>query len=54
VLIGDSLDDGTAADSVGAASVLYTGGFTDPARLRASGRPVDDTLAEAVELARTL
>jgi phosphoglycolate phosphatase-like HAD superfamily hydrolase len=54
VLIGDSLDDGAAADSVGAASVLYTGGFTDPARLRASGRPVADTLVAAVELARTL
>jgi phosphoglycolate phosphatase-like HAD superfamily hydrolase len=54
VLIGDSLDDGAAADAVGAASVLYTGGFTHPARLRASGRPVADTLAEAVELARDL
>jgi phosphoglycolate phosphatase-like HAD superfamily hydrolase len=54
VLIGDSLDDGAAADSVGAASVLYTGGFTDPARLRASGRPVADTLVEAVRLARTV
>jgi phosphoglycolate phosphatase-like HAD superfamily hydrolase len=54
VLIGDSLDDGAAADSVGAASVLYTGGFTDPARLRASGRPVADTLVDAVQLAQTL
>ena len=54
VLIGDSLDDGEAADSVGAASVLYTGGFTDPARLRASGRPVADTLEDAVRLAQTL
>jgi phosphoglycolate phosphatase-like HAD superfamily hydrolase len=54
VLIGDSLDDAAAADSVGGASVLYTGGFTDPARLRASGRPVADTLLEAVEIARTL
>jgi phosphoglycolate phosphatase-like HAD superfamily hydrolase len=54
VLIGDSLDDGTAADAVGAASVLYTGGFTHPARLRASGRPVAETLVEAVELARDL
>jgi phosphoglycolate phosphatase-like HAD superfamily hydrolase len=54
VLIGDSLDDGAAADSVGAASVLYTGGFTDPARLRASGRPVADTLVEAVQMAHTL
>jgi phosphoglycolate phosphatase-like HAD superfamily hydrolase len=54
VLIGDSLDDGAAADSVGAASVLYTGGFTHPDRLRASGRPVADTLLEAVEIARSL
>ena len=30
VLIGDSLDDADAADSVGARCVLYTGGFTDP------------------------
>jgi phosphoglycolate phosphatase-like HAD superfamily hydrolase len=54
VLIGDSLDDGAAADSVGAATVLYTGGFTDPIRLRASGRPVADTLVEAVHMAHTL
>jgi phosphoglycolate phosphatase-like HAD superfamily hydrolase len=54
VLIGDSLDDALAAESVGAAAVLYTGGFTHPARLRASGRPVADTLVEAVQLARTL
>ncbi|XVV12192.1 HAD family hydrolase [Actinoplanes sp. CA-131856] len=54
VLIGDSLDDAAAAESVGGVSVLYTGGFTDPVRLRASGRPVADTLVEAVEIARTL
>jgi len=54
VLIGDSLDDAAAADSVGGKAVLYTGGFTDPNRLRASGRPVADTLVEAVALARTL
>jgi phosphoglycolate phosphatase-like HAD superfamily hydrolase len=54
VLIGDSLDDGSAADSVGAACVLYTGGFTDPSRLRASGRPVADSLVEAVRLAQDL
>jgi phosphoglycolate phosphatase-like HAD superfamily hydrolase len=54
VLIGDSLDDALAAESVGAAAVLYTGGFTHPARLQASGRPVADTLVEAVRLARTL
>ena len=53
VLIGDSLDDALAAESVGAAAVLYTGGFTHPMRLRASGRPVADTLVEAVRLART-
>jgi phosphoglycolate phosphatase-like HAD superfamily hydrolase len=54
VLIGDSLDDAQAADSVGAAVVLYTGGFTHPARLRASGRPVAETLVQAVQLARAL
>ncbi|MCA2213757.1 HAD hydrolase-like protein [Wangella sp. NEAU-J3] len=54
VLVGDSLDDAEAAASVGAAVVLYTGGFTDPARLRASGHPVADTLVEAITVARTL
>jgi phosphoglycolate phosphatase-like HAD superfamily hydrolase len=54
VLIGDSLDDAEAAASVGGVCVLYTGGFTDPERLRASGLPVADTLTGAVELARTL
>lgn len=51
VLIGDSVDDAMAAASVGARCVLYTGGFTDPARLLAVGVPVADTLAEAVLLA---
>ncbi len=54
VLIGDSIDDADAAASVGAVCVLYTGGFTDPVRLRACGLPVADTLVEAVELAATL
>ncbi|MGK5743011.1 HAD family hydrolase [Micromonospora sp. URMC 103] len=54
VLIGDSVDDADAAGAVGARAVLYTGGFTDPARLRASGHPVADTLTEAVTLARSL
>lgn len=54
VLIGDSLDDADAAASVGAGCVLYTGGLSDPVRLRASGHPVADTLTEAVTLARTL
>jgi phosphoglycolate phosphatase-like HAD superfamily hydrolase len=52
VLVGDSLDDADAAEAVGARCVLYSGGFTDPERLRASGRPVADTLTEAVRLAR--
>lgn len=54
VMIGDSLDDADAAESVGGRAVLYTGGFTDPARLRESGRPVADTLVEAVEMAISL
>lgn len=54
VMIGDSLDDADAAASVGAACVLYTGGFTDPDRLRASGLAVADTLTEAVALASQL
>ncbi|GAB3071895.1 HAD family hydrolase [Micromonospora schwarzwaldensis] len=54
VLIGDSLDDADAATSVGGAAVLYTGGLSDPARLRASGHPTADTLTEAVTLARAL
>jgi phosphoglycolate phosphatase-like HAD superfamily hydrolase len=54
VLIGDSIDDAEAADSVGGKAVLYTGGFTHPDRLRASGRPVADTLVEAVAIARRL
>jgi phosphoglycolate phosphatase-like HAD superfamily hydrolase len=54
VLIGDSLDDAAAADSVGGRVVLYTGGFTHPDRLRASGYPVADTLVEAVSIARSL
>ena len=54
VLIGDSLDDAAAAESVGGVCVLYTGGFTEPARLRASGLPVADSLVEAVELAKLM
>ncbi|HEX5596793.1 MAG TPA: HAD hydrolase-like protein [Micromonosporaceae bacterium] len=54
VLIGDSIDDADAAGSVGARCVLYTGGFTDPERLRASGLPVADTLTEAIALASSL
>lgn len=52
VLIGDSVDDAEAAASVGASVILYCGGFTDEARLRATGLPVAATLVEAVERAR--
>jgi phosphoglycolate phosphatase-like HAD superfamily hydrolase len=51
VMIGDSVDDALAAHSVGAACVLYAGGFTDRRRLLDVGVPVVDTLAEAVALA---
>lgn len=54
VLIGDSIDDAEAAESAGAGVVLYTGGFTDPTRLRESGRPVADTLVDAVKMAMSL
>jgi phosphoglycolate phosphatase-like HAD superfamily hydrolase len=54
VLIGDSVDDAHAADEVGAGIVLYTGGFTDPGVLRATGRPTADTLLEAVKTAQAL
>lgn len=53
VLIGDSVDDAHAAAAVGARCVLYTGGFTDRARLAATGLPVARTLTEAVALARS-
>jgi phosphoglycolate phosphatase-like HAD superfamily hydrolase len=54
VLIGDSIDDAEAAHSVGARAVLYDGGFTDPARLQATGVPVASTLVEAVKIASML
>jgi phosphoglycolate phosphatase-like HAD superfamily hydrolase len=52
VLIGDSVDDAHAAAAVGAACVLYGGGFTHPDRLAEAGAPVASTLLEAVSLAR--
>jgi hypothetical protein len=51
VLIGDSIDDAHAAADVGAAIVLYTGGFTHPDALYGTGLPVATTLTEAVALA---
>jgi len=54
VLVGDSVDDAEAAEAVGAGCVLYSGGFTDIDRLRATGRPVAHTLTEAVRLAQAI
>ncbi len=48
VVIGDAVDDATAASKVGAFAVLYTGGSHSRASLEAVGVPVVDTLAEAV------
>ena len=44
VLIGDSVDDAYAAMEVGAAVILYGGGFTHIDTLRATGVPVATTL----------
>ncbi|MEV6923537.1 HAD hydrolase-like protein [Dactylosporangium sp. NPDC051485] len=51
VMVGDSVDDGEAARTVGAGAVLYAGGFTDTELLRATGLPVAFSLVEAVDLA---
>lgn len=51
VLIGDSVDDAHAAEAVGAACVLFAGGFTAPELLVETGLPVAVTLVEAVALA---
>jgi phosphoglycolate phosphatase-like HAD superfamily hydrolase len=45
-LIGDTEDDAHAAQAIGAFVVLVTG-TQDPARLRATGAPVFETLVEA-------
>ncbi len=52
VLIGDSVDDADAAVEVGAAVVLYAGGFTHENLLRETGHPVATSLLEAVDMAR--
>ncbi|MEU3724283.1 HAD family hydrolase [Streptomyces sp. NPDC031705] len=54
VLVGDAVDDATAAQHVGARAVLYTGGSHSRASLQTAGVPVVDSLAEAVALAREL
>lgn len=54
VLVGDAVDDATAARHVGAHAVLYTGGSHSRASLESAGVPVVDSLAEAVAMAREL
>jgi phosphoglycolate phosphatase-like HAD superfamily hydrolase len=54
VLIADTVDDADAARAVGASIVLYTGGITDTARLRATGAPLAGSLLEAVDVAASL
>lgn len=54
VLVGDSIDDADAAVAVGARCVLYTGGITDPDRLRQTSHPVVSSLVEAVALAQAM
>ncbi|MEU6277984.1 HAD family hydrolase [Streptomyces populi] len=54
VVIGDAVDDATAARHVGAGAVLYTGGSHSRASLEEAGVPVVDSLEEAVEEAGRL
>jgi phosphoglycolate phosphatase-like HAD superfamily hydrolase len=54
VVIGDALDDATAAAHVGVHAVLYTGGSHCRAALEGAGVPVVDSLADAVETAGRL
>ncbi len=54
VVIGDAVDDATAAAHAGVHAVLYTGGSHSRTSLEAAGVPVADSLARAVELADAL
>ncbi|MEV6110119.1 HAD family hydrolase [Streptomyces sp. NPDC051940] len=54
VVIGDAVDDARAAAQVGAHAVLYTGGSHSRSSLEEAGVPVVESLAEAVEVARSL
>ncbi|WP_374198450.1 HAD family hydrolase [Streptomyces sp. ISL-12] len=54
VVIGDAVDDATAARHAGARAVLYTGGSHSRTSLEEAGVPVVDTLAEAVKEAERL
>ena len=54
VLIGDTVDDATAALGVGAQVVLYTGGFASAEALASVDVPRADSLAEALTIAQQL
>ncbi|MCK7623884.1 HAD hydrolase-like protein [Streptomyces sp. RS10V-4] len=54
VVIGDAADDAVAARDAGAHAVLYTGGSHSRGALAATGAPVVDSLAEAVQVAEEL
>ncbi len=51
VLIGDAIDDATAARELGARVVLFDGGSHPTAHLRETGAPVVPTLLDALEVA---
>lgn len=50
VLIGDVVDDSDAAEAAGAACVLVTTGMMSRRKLAATGRPVVDSIPEALAL----
>ncbi|KAA2254972.1 HAD family hydrolase [Solihabitans fulvus] len=50
VLVGDVVDDGHAAEQVGAACVLVSTGVTNRATLEATGLPVADSIPAALTL----
>lgn len=49
LVIGDSVDDADAAREVGARAVVYTGGMSSRSALLATGAPVVDRLADALD-----
>ena len=51
VVVGDSLDDATAAAALNVAAVLYDGGSHHREKLEATGFPVAGTLTDALPLA---
>jgi phosphoglycolate phosphatase-like HAD superfamily hydrolase len=50
VMIGDALDDASAARDVGIPCVMYNGGSHYRSELKALGFPVADTLLEAAQI----